>query len=237
MNETSGETSREITFAVIIPAAGEGSRSGRPLPKQYVELLGHQVLTHTLRPFAGLPGCTEIVVAINEEWRATAESAAAGIPTVGFIAGGSERQHSITNALRALRTSPDLVLVHDAARPCLSRELIQRVVAAAARYGAAIPAMPIIETVKRVGEEGTIIETIPRAQLRTAQTPQGFRRDLLEAAYARAGERGLVGTDDSSLVEAYGAVVHVVEGEQGNIKITVAEDFRRAEELLRVRGQ
>jgi 2-C-methyl-D-erythritol 4-phosphate cytidylyltransferase len=231
MNERN-ESGGEITFAVIIPAAGEGSRSGRPVPKQYVELMGHQVLTHTLRAIAGLAGCSEIVVAINEDWRVSAEAAASGIANVRLVAGGSERQHSITNALRALHTAPELVLVHDAARPCLSRQLIERVIAAAARYGAAIPAMPINETVKRVASDGTVIETIPRAELRTAQTPQGFRRELLEAAYAHAAKSGLVATDDSSLVEAYGAPVHIVEGESGNIKITGPEDFRRAEEIL-----
>jgi 2-C-methyl-D-erythritol 4-phosphate cytidylyltransferase len=221
------------TFVVIIPAAGSGSRSGQPTPKQYVEIAGAPVLAHTLRAFAAVPGCTGIIVAIDEEWRAVAERCAEGLDGVRFVAGGSERQHSIANALAALPGDPDLILVHDAARPCVSRALVERVVAAAAEYGAAIPALPINETVKRVGADGVIIETVPRANLRAAQTPQGFRRGLLIEAYAHATTTGIIATDDSSLVEALGHDVRVVDGEPGNIKITLPEDFGRAEGLMR----
>jgi 2-C-methyl-D-erythritol 4-phosphate cytidylyltransferase len=222
-----------MTFALIIPAAGGGSRSGQSIPKQYVELLGRPILTHTIQAFAGIPGCSEIVVAIGEEWREVAERAVEGIEKVRLVGGGSERQHSIASALADLRSAPDLVLVHDAARPCVSRGLVERVIESASRYGAAIPALPINETVKRVSAEGIIIETIPRDTLRAAQTPQAFRRELIEAAYAHAEERQLSVTDDASMVEAYGAEVRVVEGEWSNIKITLPEDFRRAEEVLR----
>ncbi len=217
---------------VIIPAAGNGSRSGRSRPKQYVELLGSPVLAHTLRAFAGIPGCREIVVAIDQAWRTTAERCAEGLPHVRFIEGGSERQHSIANALASCSSEIDLVLVHDAARPCVSRTLIERVLEAAERHGAAIPALPINETVKRVGPDGIILATVPRAELYAAQTPQGFHRTLLHRAYQHASQRGATGTDDASLVEALGAAVHVVAGEPGNIKITIPEDFERAERTL-----
>jgi 2-C-methyl-D-erythritol 4-phosphate cytidylyltransferase len=221
-----------ITFAVIIPAAGSGSRSGRNIPKQYVELGGEPVLAHTLRAFAGLPGCAEIIVAIDEEWRAVAERCGRGIELARFVAGGTERQHSIANALAALAGRPELVLVHDAARPCIAPALAERVAVAAALHGAAIPALPINETVKRVDAAGVIVETIPRSDLRAAQTPQGFRRELLERAYAHASRTALLGTDDASLVEALGEPVHVVEGDPANIKITLPEDFARAERYL-----
>jgi len=221
-----------ISFALIIPAAGSGSRSGRNIPKQYVELAGMPVLAHTLRAFAGLENCTEMIVAIDEGWRTTAERCALGLKDVRFIEGGAERQHSIARALADLSGAPDLVLVHDAARPCVSRGLIDRVMAAAERYGAAIPAMPLNETVKRVSAEGIILETIPRAELRAAQTPQAFRRELLVAAYRYADEHGIMATDDASLAEAYGAPVHVVEGEPDNIKITLPGDFKRAERKI-----
>jgi 2-C-methyl-D-erythritol 4-phosphate cytidylyltransferase len=230
------DTGRNMSYALIIPAAGGGSRSGQQIPKQYVPLLGRPILAHTLRAFADVAGCSEIVVAVNSEWRANAEQAAVGLPGVRFVPGGTERQHSIANALAALRTAPDLVLVHDAARPCVSRAVIERVIAAASEHGAAIPALPINETVKRVNGEGVIIETIPRVELRAAQTPQGFRRELLTAAYAYAATHSLAVTDDASLVEAYGAEVRVVEGEWENIKVTLPEDFRRAEEVLRGGG-
>jgi 2-C-methyl-D-erythritol 4-phosphate cytidylyltransferase len=235
-NRMKGEdTGRTMSYALIIPAAGGGSRSGQTIPKQYVELLGRPILAHTLRAFSDVAGCSEIVVAVNSEWRRAAEDAAVGIPGVSFVPGGAERQHSIASALAALRTAPDLVLVHDAARPSVSRALIERVIAAALEYGAAIPALPINETVKRVNAEGIIIETIPRAELRAAQTPQGFRRELIVAAYAYAATHQIAVTDDASLVEAYGAEVHVVEGEWENIKVTMPEDFRRVEEVLRSR--
>jgi 2-C-methyl-D-erythritol 4-phosphate cytidylyltransferase len=222
-----------MSYALIIPSAGGGSRSGQSIPKQYVELLGEPILAHTLRAFTAVAGCREIIIPVSEEWRDSAQQAAAGIANVHFVSGGTERQHSIANALAAMRSAPELVLVHDAARPCVSPALIRRVIEAAAQYGAAIPALPINETVKRVNAEGVILETIPRAELRAAQTPQAFHRELLIAAYSYAAERELAVTDDASLVEAYGANVHVVEGEWGNIKITVAEDFRRAEEVLK----
>jgi 2-C-methyl-D-erythritol 4-phosphate cytidylyltransferase len=236
-NEMNGEdTGSNMSYALIIPAAGGGSRSGQQIPKQYVELLGRPILAHTLHAFADVAGCSEIVVAVSEEWRGAAEEAAAGIAGVRFVPGGTERQHSIASALAALRTAPDLVLVHDAARPAVSRALIERVIAAASQHGAAIPALPINETVKRVNADGVIVETIPRAELRAAQTPQGFRRELLVAAYDDATTHSLAVTDDASLVEAYGAAVHVVEGDWENIKVTMPDDFRRAEEVLRGRG-
>jgi 2-C-methyl-D-erythritol 4-phosphate cytidylyltransferase len=225
-----------LNFSLIIPAAGSGSRSGSAIPKQYVDLLGEPVLTHTLRAFAGIPGCRRIVVAIDEGWRDRAELAARNIPGVLFVAGGAERHDSIANALAMIDDDEDIVLVHDAARPCASRELIERVIESAAEHGGAIPAVPINETVKRVGRDGVIIETIPRAELRAAQTPQGFHGGLLRAAYHHAAGLRFAATDDASVVELYGQRVHVVEGEWSNLKITHPEDFRRAEEILRGGG-
>ncbi len=222
-----------MKFALVIPSAGSGSRSGQSIPKQYVELIGASVLAHTLRAFAAVPACSEIVVAIDSEWATAAYRAAEGVAGVRFVPGGSERQHSIANALQEIGDGSPLVLVHDAARPCVSRRLIDRVVAAAAAHGAAIPGVAINETVKRVGADGRVLETIPRADLRAAQTPQGFRTELLRTAYALAHENRTLGTDDASLVEAAGATVHVVEGDPENIKITLPEDFERAERYLR----
>ncbi len=224
------------TFSVIIPAAGGGSRAGGSAPKQYVELLGRPVLAHTLAAFSGLPGLLRIVVAVDPARLATARLCAEGLSDVEFVQGGSERQHSIANALELIGDEPELVLVHDAARPCASASLIERVVEAAARHGAAIPALPIAETVKRIDAAGRVIETVPRESLRAAQTPQGFRRELLADAYRHAAAHRLLGTDDASLVEAYGASVAVVEGELTNLKITYADDFGRAEEILRNRS-
>jgi 2-C-methyl-D-erythritol 4-phosphate cytidylyltransferase len=221
------------TFALIIPAAGSGSRSGQHVPKQYIELAGSLVLTHTLLAFSNIPGCMEIIIATNSAWRSTTELCAKGFDTVNIIAGGNDRQHSIANALASLGGTPELVLVHDAVRPCVSPALIERVIGAATEHGAAIPVLPVTETLKRVNADGLILETLPRAEIRTAQTPQGFRRELLIAAYRYAADHGIVATDDASLVEAYGAGVYTVDGEQENIKITWPGDFERAEATLR----
>ena len=222
-----------MSFSVIIPAAGSGARSGREIPKQYVEILGRPVLAHTIQAFTRMEGCEEIVVAIDEAWREVAEGCRGATGIVRFVSGGAERQHSIANALAALGRGAGIILVHDAARPCVPPALIRRVVEAAERFGAAIPVMPLNETVKRVDSQGVVLETLPRSELRAAQTPQGFRRELLVAAYENAAAHGLLGTDDASLVEARGARVHTVEGAWQNIKITVPEDFQRAEEGLR----
>ncbi len=216
------------TFSLVIPAAGVGKRSGLERPKQYVEIAGEPMLRRTIRAFAVMEGCREIIVAINPEWRQEAEACAEGLANVRFVDGGEERQDSIRNGLSALREDVDVVLVHDAARPLVSAGLIDRVVEKARECGAAIPAMPVAETVKRV-RGGKILETVPREELMTAQTPQGFRPDLLNRAYARAAETGLLGTDDASLVEALGETVAVVPGDPANIKVTWPEDFRRVE--------
>jgi 2-C-methyl-D-erythritol 4-phosphate cytidylyltransferase len=221
-----------IPFAVIIPAAGVGARSGRRIPKQYVELLGLPVLRHTLDAFAAIEGCAALLVPVDDLWREHAGRAAAGLD-VRLVAGGAERQSSIANGLRHLPSGIDIVLVHDAARPCASGALIRRVVQAAHEHGAAVPVLPVNETVKRVERSGEILETIPRETLRLAQTPQGFRRELLLRAYAAAEEGGWIGTDDSSLVEAAGHRVMTVDGEWENLKITLPEDFERAERTLR----
>lgn len=219
-------------FSLIIPAAGSGSRTGRELPKQYAEIAGHRMLAWTLDAFLALESCAEIVVAIDDSWRDLAEECGGGDARVRFVAGGAERQHSIANALDALETDAPIVLVHDAARPCVDRALIERVVEAAATHGAALPVLGIAETVKRVDADGRVLETIPRAELRLAQTPQGFRRELLVRAYDFARAHRTVGTDDASLVEALGVAVYTTAGDTRNLKVTIAEDFDRAVRIL-----
>lgn len=219
-------------FTLIVPAGGTGSRSGASLPKQYVELCGAPMLRHTLERFAAMPECAEMIVAVGHADLERAREAAAGFARLTLVEGGATRQHSIANALGWIRSKADIVLVHDAARPCVSQSLIRRVAAAAAEHGAAIPVMPIAETVKRIDERGRVIETLDRSELRAVQTPQGFDHDLLQRAYAHAAEHGIGATDDASLVEAIGEPVVAVDGEASNIKVTVAEDFAVAERWL-----
>jgi 2-C-methyl-D-erythritol 4-phosphate cytidylyltransferase len=143
------------------------------------------------------------------------------------VAGGGTRQESVWNALQALPTDAEIVLVHDAVRPFIDRRLIDAVTAAAAAYGAAICALPIAETVKRV-RDSVVETTLDRAELWTVQTPQGFRGALLREAHDKARRDGATGTDDAALVERLSHPVRVVPGLDGNVKITTPEDLRRA---------
>ena len=224
-------------FGVIIPAAGTGSRTGAKIPKQFVEIEGASVLSHTLAVFAALPNCVEIVLAMDPEWADKGEEAGAGTEKLKIVSGGKERQDSIRNAMAALASDTEYVLVHDAARPLVTGALVDRVLAAAQEYGAAIPGMPVVETVKLVDTDAgnRVVRTIPRQGLFTVQTPQGFRVDLLRKAYEYAAKTGFLGTDDASLVEECGELVIMVAGESENLKITWPEDFSKAEEILKSR--
>ena len=221
-----------MTFAVVIPAAGSGSRAGGPIPKQYVVINGRPVIRWSLELFAGHPDCVEIVVAAAPGCLEEAARVCAGIRTAHLVAGSTDRQGSIRGALEALTSSPELVLVHDAVRPCISRELVDRVTECALSHGAAIPVVAVDQTVKMVDPQGRVLRTIPRADLRLAQTPQAFRRQLLIDAHDYALHHQIAGTDDASIVEAFGETVWCVPGSSANIKITHPEDFLRAEEWL-----
>ncbi len=220
-------------FAVILPAAGTGSRTGADMPKQFVDILGEPVLRHTLNAFAEVSECLQIILVLDDVWMQKGKEIADGMPTVQFVEGGKERQDSIRNGLGLLRPDVNLVLVHDAARPLVTEALIHRVLDAASAHGAAIPGLPVAETVKLVDDGGQVVRTVPRQGLYTVQTPQAFQADILRRAYQHAAETGFLGTDDASLVEELGVPVKLVEGEWDNLKITWSEDFGKAEEMLR----
>lgn len=222
-----------MKFALIIPAAGSGSRAGGPFPKQFVELVGRSILAHAVLPFASLHGCQEIIVAIDPLMREKGREGMRGIDGVRFVDGGSHRQYSIARAIDALESDAPLLLVHDGARPCITTDVILRVLEGAAAVGAAVPVVPVVDTLKRIGPDGLVVETIDRSTLRRIQTPQGFRRELLAQAYAHADAIGLLGTDDASLVESLGHPVLAVDGDPVNIKVTSIEDFAVAETWLR----
>jgi 2-C-methyl-D-erythritol 4-phosphate cytidylyltransferase len=241
-----------MKIVVIIPAAGLGTRmaspqaaksSKPPATKQFVELRGTPVLVHTLRKFASSPEITEIFVPLRkseiDSFRQRLEREAPEIlrkKTV-LLEGGEHRQQSVANALAAVSASADdIVLVHDAVRPFVTDEIIHDVIAAAAKYGAAIAALPAVDTVKQVERtpEGAIIKaTIPREKIVMAQTPQGFRYDVLKKAFDEAAADGMVGTDEASLVERSGHQVAVVMGSPRNIKITTPADLELAEFFLK----
>ena len=217
------------SVAVLVPAGGVGARLGRRTPKQFLSLGGATILNRTLTHFRRHPGVRAIVVAAPAEHLARTRGLVGrgGGRPVEVVAGGATRQESVWCALQAAPADVDIVLVHDAVRPFIDRRLIDAVIAAAAAHGAAICALPIAETIKRVRDE--IVETtLDRAGLWAVQTPQGFRTALLREAHDKARRDGIVGTDDAMLVERLGHPVRVVPGLAGNVKITTPEDLRRA---------
>jgi len=157
-----------------------------------------------------------------------------GLRIPGAVKGGPRRQDSVLNGLKAVDPASDVVLIHDAARPLVSPDLIRRVIRAAWRLGGAVPGVPVGDTIKRVTRGGRIRATLDRSELRAVQTPQGFRRGVLEAAYA-AGHGRKDATDDAQVVERAGRRVEVVEGNSENFKITSKFDLKRAEDYLRNR--
>jgi len=210
-------------IGLILAAAGEGSRFGSTVPKQFLPLDGVPVYLRSLESFQAL--VDHAVVVVPAEWkdRVSRETEERWQDRVRVQVGGDQRQDSVRLGLLSL-PSVEIVLVHDAARPFVTLCLIQRVIAESRRSGACIPALPVSQTVKEVAGS-TIVRTLDRSRLVLAQTPQGFRRDILLEAFHRAEEDAFYGTDESMLVERIGIPVSVVEGEPGNIKITFRQDM------------
>jgi 2-C-methyl-D-erythritol 4-phosphate cytidylyltransferase / 2-C-methyl-D-erythritol 2,4-cyclodiphosphate synthase len=233
-------TTAAITAALIV-AAGQGRRTGAATPKQYTMIGGETVLARTLSLFLGHPAVHVGIVAIAEADRALYDQAVAAASIAGrrepklqpAVVGGITRQRSVLNGLRALRPlAPKRVLIHDAARPFATTDIISRVLDALERAPAAIAALPVADTLKRAGPDGRITATVEREGLWRAQTPQGFRyADILAAheAAAAAGRENL--TDDAAVAEWAGLAVELVQGSEANVKLTTAEDMARAAAL------
>ncbi len=234
-----------MKVAVILPAAGLGTRMGRVTPeksgtsrKQFMLLEGLPILLHTVRKFANSSRVHEIVVAVRREdldWVTSLLEQELAAGRVHVVEGGNSRQESVENALAAIEPDTDLVAVHDAVRPFIDLETIDKVVDEAARTGAAIVGVVPGDTVKRLHRGGSHIEaTIPRETLVLAQTPQVFRYALLRQAFERARADGFIGTDEASLVERMEETeVSVVLGTDRNIKITKPSDMDLARLFLR----
>jgi 2-C-methyl-D-erythritol 4-phosphate cytidylyltransferase len=215
--------------AVIIPAGGVGARLGRRTPKQFLALGGAPILAATVRHFARHPRVGTIVVAApaaHVEQTRRILATVRGAP-INVVVGGATRQESVSHGLAAVAAAASLVIVHDGVRPFIGPALIDAVLAAARATGAAICALPIAETVKRVSGE-MVAGTLDRSELVVVQTPQAFRADLLREAHDKARRDGFIGTDDAMLVERLGQAVRVVPGLADNVKITTPADLRRA---------
>src|SRR5512142_2659685 len=234
-----------MNVSVILPAAGLGTRMGREKSgtsrKQFMLLEGAPILIHTVRKFLRSPSVTEIVVALRAEdmdWARGLIHQEHPSKPVRVVEGGESRQESVENALATLAPDTDLVAVHDAVRPFIDSELVEKVIAEAAHTGAAIVGIVPVDTVKRV-HKNKIRDTLPREHLVLAQTPQVFRFELLKRAFDRASKDGFTGTDEASLVERLDEIeVSVVLGSDRNIKITRPSDMElarlfHAEELAR----
>lgn len=225
------------SYSAVVPAAGTGRRFGAAIPKQYLSLHGATVLEHSLRLLLAVPQLQRIVVALHPEddrWRGLSVFADPRIETVD---GGDERCHSVLNGLHRLERSgaaPEWVLVHDVARPCCPRADIERLIAQLAHHPVGgLLAVPASDTIKRVDGARQVVETVDRAWLWQAQTPQLFRHRLLLDALSHCLGLGMTVTDEAQAVEALGWQAQVVEGSKRNIKITRPEDLALAEFFLR----
>ena len=210
--------------------------------KQFSEIGGTPILIHTLRKFAASPEVSAIYVALRANeiagFRARLQADKdLSEKTIELVEGGEHRQQSVANAITAVAANADdIVLVHDAVRPFVTAEIIHDVIEAARKYGAAIAGMPAMDTIKevqRTSEGAVITATVPRERVVMAQTPQGFRYDVLKKAFDEAAADGFLGTDEASLVERSGHEVVVVMGSPRNIKITTPADMELAEFFLK----
>jgi len=224
---------------VVLLSAGVGKRMGASIPKQYIKLMGLEIALHSLDTFLEC-GFPEIVIVCAEDWQYIfqdhLDKKASVKSDVKFTTGGAERQDSVNNGLAKI-TVP-IVAIHDAARPLVTQEEVEKVVADARDHGAALLAVRTKATIKQaVGESESFVETTPKRKLLwEAHTPQVIRTDLLRAGFEKAEKEGLEVTDDVSLIEQLGEKVKLTEGEYTNIKVTTPEDIAVAETILKERG-
>jgi 2-C-methyl-D-erythritol 4-phosphate cytidylyltransferase len=232
-----------VDFAAVLVMAGGGARLGAAVPKAFVEVAGAPLWRHAARTLASLPGCRTLVLVapadrVETVRREAQELGARQGADVRVVPGGARRQDSVRLGLAAAPADVAVVAVHDAARPLLTAATALAVVREAARSGAALAAVPVRDTLKRVAPDGRVEATVPREGLWHAQTPQAFRTSVAREAHEEAERRGLEATDDAALVEALGlASVRVVRGDPWNFKVTDPPDRDAAEALLvRARG-
>jgi 2-C-methyl-D-erythritol 4-phosphate cytidylyltransferase / 2-C-methyl-D-erythritol 2,4-cyclodiphosphate synthase len=216
--------------AAIVVAAGRGLRVGGNRPKQYLTVGGETVVRRSLRLFCEHPAIDRVQPVVHTDDQDLFAAAARNLNLLPAVAGGATRQESVFAGLDALRTHrPDIILIHDAARPSASPALVSRATEAARAHGAAVPGLPVADTIKSVDDTGTVTATLDRAALRTVQTPQAFAFQALLAAHERARAAGRNDfTDDAALAEWAGLRVTIFEGEAANVKLTTPDDLLRA---------
>jgi 2-C-methyl-D-erythritol 4-phosphate cytidylyltransferase/2-C-methyl-D-erythritol 2,4-cyclodiphosphate synthase len=225
---------KPVRTAAILVAAGRGLRAGGGGPKQYRTIGGQTVIFRAMQAFCSHPDVATVQPVVNPDDIALFNDAVASLRHAPPANGGATRQASVHAGLEALAADkPDIVLIHDAARPFVTSAVISRAIDAAGRTGAAIPAIPVTDTIKQVGDAGDVTGTPDRARLRIAQTPQAFRYDVILEAHRRAAREGRSDfTDDAALAEWAGLTVATFEGDAANMKLTTPEDFVREEARL-----
>jgi 2-C-methyl-D-erythritol 4-phosphate cytidylyltransferase / 2-C-methyl-D-erythritol 2,4-cyclodiphosphate synthase len=221
-----------LAYALVV-AAGRGQRLGGEIPKQYLPLAGATVLRRSVQAYLDRPGIAGVRVVFHPDDQDRYEAAVAGLDLLSPVAGGATRQQSVLNGLESLGAlKPDHVLIHDAARPLVSADIIDRTLTALQSAPGAVVAIPVADTIKRDDGRGTVATTVERAGLWRAQTPQAFHFQPILAAHRAAAANGGAVTDDAAVAEAAGLAVAIVQGSEDNFKITTSEDLRRAERLL-----
>lgn len=220
----------------LIPAAGKGSRMAHSVKKPYLKLAQKPILAHTIQRFEQNSAVDAIFVIVDRDDFSACHAAVLHpdrfTKVQTLVEGGETRQMSVYNGIRALSADVDFVIVHDGVRPFVTDEIIFECLAAADEYGAAVAAVPVKDTIKGANAESFIVETPGRDRLWAVQTPQVFRKSLLEEAHQAAQARQLTATDDASLVEQLGFPVKLVKGSYANLKITTPIDLKVAEVLI-----
>lgn len=225
-----------MRVAAIVPSAGVGTRLRSRIQKPYIKIGGKPILAHTLTAISKNKNITEILVSVGEDKLSKARKEIIekyGIKKARLVIGGKVRGDSVYNALKAVSKDVDYVLIHDGIRPFITNKLIEVLLKEASRFKAAIAAVPVKPTLKVAGKNRFIENTPSRECFWEAQTPQVFKRDLIEKAYETARKQNIEATDDSSLVERIGVKPKIVMGSYSNIKITTKEDLELAKILLK----
>ncbi len=229
-----------MKVSLIIVAGGTGSRMGTTVRKPYLCIDGKPIFNYTLETYSKIESINQIVFVanrldiemINAEWGSELERF--GVTSV--VVGGERRQDSVYNGLKHVASDCDIILIHDCVRPFISQEIILQVIDKVEKHGAAIVAVPVKDTVKEVGDEDrtSIKRTVLRANLWAAQTPQGFKREVIMNAFKELHENDFEATDDAQIVEESGCKVEIVHGSYNNIKITTPDDLKIAEAILKL---
>lgn len=218
----------------IIAAAGKGVRLEKNIPKAFVEINKKPLLFYSIEKFKNFHLIVVLPEEFTEKWKRELKLYFSDLQ-IEVVPGGKERQDSVLNALEIIEDENEIVLIHDVARPLVSEKLIKKIVENTVKYGACIPVIQTVDTLKEV-ENWRVIKTVNRNKIFAVQTPQGFKAGIIKKAYVKAKEENFSGTDDAMLVERTGKQVYCIEGERKNFKITYPEDLLVAEILLKYKG-